>query len=201
MKRRDLAEVVLTLKAAGIDDVAGFPWLESPEPKALARAETLLRDLGALRFDDGTITPLGRRMLGFPAHPRYARMLVEAGERGCVREVATIAALTQGRPILIRNPGKDVERAREDVFGDERESDFFQLLAALEFAERVRFSVEECRRVGVHAQAARLVRPLAEQLVRFTDRGQGTGVRSQIMDRKARAPTPESCLLSPACCR
>ncbi|MGH8017420.1 MAG: ATP-dependent RNA helicase [Opitutaceae bacterium] len=170
VKRRDLAEVVLTLKAAGIDDVAAFPWLESPEPKALARAETLLRDLGALRFDDGAITPLGRRMLGFPAHPRYARMLVEAGERGCVREVATIAALTQGRPILIRNPGKEVERAREEVFGDERKSDFLQLLAALEFAERARFSVEECRRVGVHAQAARLVRPLAEQFLALAEK-------------------------------
>ena len=27
------------LKAAGIDDVHGFPWLEKPEPKALERAE------------------------------------------------------------------------------------------------------------------------------------------------------------------
>jgi ATP-dependent helicase HrpB len=41
IKRLDLAEVVLTLKASGIDDVAGFPWLEKPEAKALARAETL----------------------------------------------------------------------------------------------------------------------------------------------------------------
>ncbi len=196
VKRRDLAEVALTLKAAGIDDVAAFPWLESPEPKALARAETLLRDLGALRFDGGAITPLGRRMLGFPAHPRYARMLVEAGARGCVREVATIAALTQGRPILIRNPGKEVERAREDAFGDERESDFFLLLAALEFAGRARFSVEECRRVGVHAQAARLVRPLAEQFIRFADGRQATGDGSQTGAGDHNL-APDSCPLTP----
>ena len=48
VKRLDLAEVVLTLKASGIDDVAGFPWLEKPEAKALERAEMLLADLGAL---------------------------------------------------------------------------------------------------------------------------------------------------------
>src|SRR6185369_4565529 len=48
VKRLDLSEVVLTLKASGIDDVFAFPWLEKPELKALERAETLLADLGAL---------------------------------------------------------------------------------------------------------------------------------------------------------
>ena len=48
VKRLDLSEVVLTLKAAGIDDIHRFPWLEKPETKALERAEGLLEDLGAL---------------------------------------------------------------------------------------------------------------------------------------------------------
>jgi ATP-dependent helicase HrpB len=48
VKRLDLSEVVLTLKAAGIDDIFNFPWLEKPEAKALERAESLLEDLGAL---------------------------------------------------------------------------------------------------------------------------------------------------------
>src|SRR5204862_1662158 len=45
VKRLDLAEVVLTLKASGVDDVTSFRWLEAPEPQALARAEQLLVDL------------------------------------------------------------------------------------------------------------------------------------------------------------
>jgi ATP-dependent helicase HrpB len=48
VRRLDLSEVVLTLKASGIDDLANFPWLERPEPKALERAELLLADLGAI---------------------------------------------------------------------------------------------------------------------------------------------------------
>ncbi len=48
VKRLDLSEVVLTLKASGIDDVFSFPWLEKPDPRALERAETLLADLGAI---------------------------------------------------------------------------------------------------------------------------------------------------------
>src|ERR1044071_8518069 len=32
VKRLDLAEVVLTLKASGVDDIAAFRWLEPPDP-------------------------------------------------------------------------------------------------------------------------------------------------------------------------
>jgi ATP-dependent helicase HrpB len=79
--RVDLSEVLLTLKAAGIVSMESVRWLDAPEKDALGRAETLLRDLGALD-QDGSITPLGRRMLSFPAHPRYARMLLAAQDFG-----------------------------------------------------------------------------------------------------------------------
>src|SRR5437763_11059790 len=95
VKRLDLAEVVLTLKASGIQDIAAFHWLEPPDPRALGRAEQLLADLGALA--DNEITPLGRRMLAFPVTPCYARMLLAAQEYHCVPAIALIAALTQGR--------------------------------------------------------------------------------------------------------
>src|SRR5438876_10890006 len=49
VKRLDLSEVVLTLKAAGIEDLRKFRWLEPPEERSLAHAEELLTDLGALR--------------------------------------------------------------------------------------------------------------------------------------------------------
>ena len=76
MKRLDLAEVILTLKASGVNDVRTFRWLEAPDARALERAETLLADLGAIDDTTGAITALGRRMLAFPVHPRYARMLL-----------------------------------------------------------------------------------------------------------------------------
>src|SRR4051812_28929167 len=101
VKRLDLAEVVLTLKASGVEDVAKFRWLEPPDPRSLERALVLLADLGALG-EDGAITALGRRMLAFPAHPRYARMLLAAHEYGCVPAIALVAALTQGRPLMRR---------------------------------------------------------------------------------------------------
>jgi ATP-dependent helicase HrpB len=48
VQRLDLAEVVLTLKAAGIEDLNTFRWLEHPGEQRLAHAEELLLDLGAL---------------------------------------------------------------------------------------------------------------------------------------------------------
>jgi ATP-dependent helicase HrpB len=179
VRRLDLAEVVLTLKAAGIEDVANFPWLEQPDPRALARAETLLTDLGAV--DDSRITDVGRRMLRFPVHPRYARMFLAAQERGCVRPVALMAALTQGRNFLLRGAAKEVERARDDLLGEEHESDFFLLMRAWRQAAASGFSIDACRRMGVHAQAARQVGPLFNQFLEIAH-GEGLDVSERRVD-------------------
>ena len=167
VKRLDLSEVVLTLKATGVNDMKTFRWLESPDAHALERAEMLLADLGAIGGPTSAITPLGRRMLAFPAHPRYARMLLAAHDYGCVRAVALIAALTQGRDLLARRQGKQVDDARDDLFGGETESDFFVLMRAWRYAERNGYDIERCRRLGVHAQAARQVGPLFEQFLKI----------------------------------
>src|SRR4051812_11954481 len=163
VKRLDLAEVVLTLKASGVDDVAGFRWLEPPDPQALTRAEQLLVDLGAV--SSGGITDLGRRMLAFPVHPRYARMLLAADEHRCVPPIALIAALTQGRPLLRRLDGKQAREDRDDILGGETESDFFVLIRAFRFAENCRFDGQRCARLGINAGAAREAAQLCEQFL------------------------------------
>src|SRR6195256_3994382 len=59
VKRLDLAEVVLTLKASGIEEIAAFRWLEPPVPKALENAEQLLADLGAIKSVSASHANLG----------------------------------------------------------------------------------------------------------------------------------------------
>jgi len=186
VRRLDLAEVVLTLKASGIDDVFAFPWLEKPDVKALERAERLLADLGAIGregMEKGPhrITEVGRKMLRFPVHPRYARMLLTAQERGCVRPVALMAALTQGRNFLLRGVSRDVENAREDVLGEEHESDFFLLMRAWRFAHQNNYSLEACRRLGIHAQGARQVGPLFAQFLEIAEK-EGLDVGERRVD-------------------
>src|SRR5947209_871928 len=163
VKRLDLAEVVLTLKASGVDDIAAFRWLEPPEPQALARAEQLLADLGAISA--GGITRLGRRMLAFPLQPRYARMLLAAQEYHCVPAIALIAALTQGRNLLRRLDSKQAREDRDDVLGGETESDFFILMRAFRYAEKSGFDSRRCARLGINAGAAREAAQLTEQFL------------------------------------
>jgi len=151
IKRVDLAEICLTLAGMG-EDPERFPWFEPPLPAALGRALALLEDLGAMEGSEAT--ELGRRMLAFPMHPRFARLLLAAGALGCVRPAALIAALCQGRSILMRAESGAVRERREDVLGGESRSDFFQHMRAFNYAARVNFRVEDCRRLGIHAQAA-----------------------------------------------
>ncbi len=172
IKRLDLAEVVLTLKAAGIEDLRKFRWLEPPDEQSLAHAEELLADLGALKPAPQTlqITPVGRKMLAFPVHPRYARMLLAAQEYGCVYQAALVAALTQGRDLLLRGVDKATNQLREDLLGEKASSDFWILMRAWTFAAKNQFRLDACRKLGIHAVTARQVGPLLDHFLRIAER-------------------------------
>jgi ATP-dependent helicase HrpB len=165
IKRLDLAEVVLTLKAAGVADLRKFRWLEPPEDQALAHAEELLADLGALKGADHHISPIGQKMLAFPLHPRYSRMLLAAQDYRCVYQACLVAALTQGRDLLLRNVDRDTARYREDLLGDKAASDFWMLMRAWNYASKNNFQINACRRLGVHMVTARQVGPLFQQFL------------------------------------
>jgi ATP-dependent helicase HrpB len=207
IKRLDLAEVVLTLKAAGVEDLRKFRWLEPPNEQSLAHAEELLLDLGALKMGSAAapaasvsapltetdsaqrrpnvsdeasettregarapqlqITTIGHKMLAFPLHPRYSRMLLAAHEYGCVHQACLVAALTQGRDLLLRNVDRDTNSLREDLLGEKASSDFWILMRAWTYAAKNQFRLDACRRLGIHAVTARQVGPLFEQFLRI----------------------------------
>ena len=200
IKRLDLAEVVLTLKAAGVEDLRKFRWLEKPDEISLAHAEELLTDLGALQLEQASslperkdgrleacptkITPIGRKMLAFPLHPRYARMLLAAQEFGCVHQACLVAALTQGRDLLLRNVDKATAGFREDLLGEKATSDFWILMRAWNYAAQNQFRLDACRKLGIHAVTARQVGPLLEQFLRIA--------RSEGLDTKPREVKDEA---------
>lgn len=89
--RADLCELRLTLHAMGVRGADEVRWLDAPAPAAWDAAGAVLRGLGALD-DDGTPSALGRAIAEVPAHPRLARLAIEAARRGCAREGASLAA-------------------------------------------------------------------------------------------------------------
>ncbi|MDA0751033.1 MAG: ATP-dependent helicase HrpB [Verrucomicrobia bacterium] len=180
VQRLDLAEVILSLKAAGVEDLDQFRWLEPPDAKRLHDAVELLEDLGGLDHNK-RITELGRRMLAFPLHPRYARMLLAAEELGCVYQAALIAALTQGRDILIRKVDRRTRELREEFLTEKSVSDCFLLMRAWSFASRNNFQFQACKNLGIHAQSARQVKPLLEHFLRIAKR-EGLHVEPKPVD-------------------
>lgn len=182
IKRVDLSETILLLLSSGWGDAAQFPWYEKPDDKALQRALAVLTDLGAVDVH-GKLTKIGRRMAAFPAHPRYARMLLAAGEQDCVVEICRIAGLAQGRDILFRKVDDRTESARDGVAQDEG-SDFFPRLALMRRATELKFDADACDQLGVHGQAARQADQAARQFIRIAE-GQGLRVNKEPADPEA----------------
>ncbi len=189
IRRLELSGALLTLKASGIADLEHFPWVEAPEPKSFARARQLLQDLGAFDHQEA-LTKTGRRMASFPAHPRFARMLLAAHELGCVRAAALIAALSQSRSILVRSEGKRMDETREDVLGGEPSSDFFLLMRAWRYAQQNQFDPQRCRTLGIHGGSAREVAGTLEQLLRLAERA---GL--DVSDKPAESEAIQRCIL------
>ena len=180
----DLAEVVLTLLASGVEDLGSFRWLEAPEPRALARAVELLRQLGAVEgsVTEGGVataagggagpvrlTAMGRMLVEYPLHPRYARVLEAAREAGCGEDFALLLAIIQGRALFGKSGGAVPSRFVE---GDEF-SDLLPLWRAWEAARAVHFERDGCVQLGVNGLAAREAGQLAQQLCRVMKRGAG----------------------------
>ena len=163
--RVDLAEVALSLKSVGVEDVQAFRWLDRPDEKGLATAEELLFELGAVD-ELGLITERGKAMAKFPLHPRYACLLLIAQELGCVAEAGFIAAAVQGEGVLVRRRGSGDCEFREPGDG----SDFVAEWRAYQFASDMRFDVRRCADSGILARGAREVSKSLEQLERTAER-------------------------------
>ena len=168
VRRLDLAEAVLELRAAGVSGLGEFDWYEAPAPEALAAAETLLARLGATGAG-GELTPLGRRMLRLPLHPRLARIVAEGEARGVGREACVVAALAAERDI---RAGGDLFGARAGA-GEGRErrkgarrgsSDLLELFDLFESARAARFAPSALSALGLNAAAVRHVERARRQL-------------------------------------
>ena len=167
IRRVDLSETLLMLKASPSIDLQTFRWFEEPSPEQLDHAFTLLKDLGALHPKTGTITALGRKLSAFPIHPRYSRLFVEASANGCMQLAAAIAALSQDRSILLPLNHKRDAEVREETLTDEEttDSDVLMELKAFIMAANQRFDLEYCRKLGIHAGAARTAARMTEQFL------------------------------------
>lgn len=165
IKRLDLAEAILWLKSLGVHDIAGFGWLEPPEPQAVTQAIQTLEQLGALD-EQGHLTTHGQAMARLPVHPRWARLLVEAASRHCLQTAVTWAAIASERDLMERDA-----RARLGKQSDKPlKSDMELAQQAFDAAKAANFDPGRCAALGVNAIAARQVDATRQQLLDATIR-------------------------------
>jgi ATP-dependent helicase HrpB len=171
VRRVDLAGALLQLAQWGARDASAFAWYETPERGALERAGALLVELGALEAQSGALTQLGSELASVPAHPRLARMLIEARELGVLEAGAELAALLGSRARSERGaPGSFVARRGPRSAGPSdllaRWEDWHAALAGRGSA---RFHAGEARRI--EQSAAQLARTAARTATSADSRG------------------------------
>ena len=191
--RTSLASVILQMAALGLGAVEDFPFLDAPDSRQVRSGLQLLTEIGAIEpagaasahSDDAPdrgrrgprLTEIGRRLARLPIDPRLGRMLLEAGELGCVGEVMVIVAALSIQDVRERPADKqEASDALHRRFADPT-SDFltylnlwrylrtqsrelsgsaFRRMCRAEFLHYLR--VREWQ--DVHAQLRQLARPL-----------------------------------------
>ncbi|OAJ41460.1 hypothetical protein, variant 1 [Batrachochytrium dendrobatidis JEL423] len=97
--RCNLANVLLLLKASGINDVVNFDFMDKPTRSSLVGALETLYALGALN-DKGDLTEMGRKMASFPLEPTFAKVLIQSKIFKCTSEAITIVAMLSVDPVF-----------------------------------------------------------------------------------------------------
>ncbi|HEX5662842.1 MAG TPA: ATP-dependent RNA helicase HrpA, partial [Xanthomonadaceae bacterium] len=91
IRRSSLAGVILRMLSLGLGRIEDFPFLEPPDPRAVADGWQTLSELGAVD-EQRKLTSTGRTMARMPVDVKLARMLVAANAHGCLREMLAIAS-------------------------------------------------------------------------------------------------------------
>ncbi|KAI9835003.1 MAG: hypothetical protein M1819_002726 [Sarea resinae] len=136
--RCDLSQAILTMKARGVDDILGFPFLDRPPREALEKALLQLYQLGALA-DDGQISEIGLRIAKLPLTPHLGRVLLAAAEpdMDCLQETIDIISALSVENLFLNltseEKKEEAEAARRDLF--RREGDHLTLLATVQAYE------------------------------------------------------------------
>ncbi|MGI8576663.1 MAG: ATP-dependent RNA helicase HrpA [Nocardioidaceae bacterium] len=128
--RTNLASVILQMTALSLGDIAKFPFLDPPDTRSVQAGVQLLDELGAITTTRGRrrLTTRGRQLAQLPVDPRLARMIIEADQLGCLREIITVtAALSMQDPRERPADRQDQADASHRRFADP-ESDFASLL-------------------------------------------------------------------------
>ncbi|KAF4163698.1 hypothetical protein CNMCM6936_000485 [Aspergillus lentulus] len=133
--RCDLSQALLNMKARGVDDVMGFPFLTRPPRESLEKALLQLLSIDALE-ESGKISSIGLHIAKLPLTPTLGRVLLAAAEHGegCLLDVIDIISCLSVENIFLNTTSEEkkeeAEKARRDLY--RREGDHLTMLATVQ---------------------------------------------------------------------
>lgn len=169
IQRTNLGNVVLQLKAMGINDLLGFDFMDPPPVQTLVSAMENLYALGALD-EEGLLTRLGRKMAEFPLEPQLSKMLITSVELGCAEEILTIVAMLSVENPFYRPKEKQAQADMKKAKFFQPEGDHLTLLAVYEAWKNSKFSNPWCYENFVQARSMRRSQDVRKQLTSIMDR-------------------------------
>lgn len=154
IQRTNLASVILQMANLGLGDISAFPFVDSPDHKAIRDGIQLLDELGALEpaadaaksadapkggsseskgapartATDPRLTATGRELARIPVDPRLARMLVEAHTNGALKAVTVIVAALSLQDVRERPLEKQAQADQAHARFKDSTSDFLSYL-------------------------------------------------------------------------
>lgn len=170
IQRMNLGNVVLMLKALGINDLVHFDFLDPPPHETLVLALEQLYALGALNHH-GELTKLGRRMAEFPLDPMMGKMLLASEKYKCSEEIVSIAAMLSVNGAIFYRP-KDklvhADTARKNFFLPG--GDHLVLCNVYKQWADTDFSTQWCYENYIQYRSMKRARDVREQLIGLMQR-------------------------------
>lgn len=105
MQRTNLLNVVLQLKALGVDNVLRFNFPSPPSAKNLLLAYELLYALNAIDLTGNLTKDIGTTMAELGVEPLFGKMLITSPDFGCSEEILTIVSMLHVETIFIKPQG------------------------------------------------------------------------------------------------
>lgn len=133
--RCDLSQAILNMKARGVDNVMGFPFLTRPPREALEKALLQLLSIEALE-ESGQIGAIGKQIAKLPLTPTLGRVLLAAAENGpgCLTDVIDVISCLSVETIFLHTTSEEkkeeAETARRDLY--RREGDHLTMMATVQ---------------------------------------------------------------------
>ncbi|MBU1565382.1 MAG: ATP-dependent RNA helicase HrpA [Proteobacteria bacterium] len=125
--RSNLAEVILQMISLDLGRPENFPFLDPPHKSAIKEGYQLLAELGAIN-DRMQLTERGRIMADLPIDPCISRIIIEAKENNCLKEIKIIAAVLAIQDPRIRPVDHEKEADEVHKAFLHPQSDFMTLL-------------------------------------------------------------------------